>query len=140
MRVITRAEYEKSVCHRLGQAKPLPFRKVLFADGSGPQRNCCHDNVDRWIKENPGSSALRGWVDYMPSVNGTLLTAHSVVREIGGRSFDITPLADERVRDTMRFVPHLGNQEEFHFMRKSNIFIECPGGRSNEAAPNAHIF
>jgi len=69
-------------------------------------------------------------VDYMPSVNGILLTAHSVVRGIDGKLFDITPLADERVRDTMRFVPHLGNQEEFHSMRKSNNFIDCPCGQS----------
>jgi hypothetical protein len=128
--VITRAEYEKSVCCRLRQATPLPLRRVLFADGSGPLRNCCHDNVDRWVKENLGTSVVRGWVDYMPSVNGVLLAAHSVVRGIDGKLFDITPLADERVRATMRFVPHPGNQEEFHSMRKSNIFIDCPCGWS----------
>jgi hypothetical protein len=47
----------------------------------------------------------------MPSVNGTLLTAHSVVRGANGELFDITPLADERVRARMRFVPHLGDDQ-----------------------------
>jgi hypothetical protein len=62
----------------------------------------------------------------MPSVNGILLTAHSVVRDTKGEMFDITPLADERIRTAMRFVPHLGDQQLFLSMKESNIFIECP--------------
>ena len=62
------------------------------------------------VKENPGTSVVRGWVDYRPGVNGVLLTAHSVARGTDGQLFDITRFADERVRDTRRFVPHLGGE------------------------------
>lgn len=122
---VVRVEYEKSICQRLGQAKPVSFRDVLFADGSEPKRNCCHANVDRWVRENPGTNVVRGWVDYMPAVNGRMLTAHSVVRNTDGNLLDITPLADERVRPSMRFVPHVGDEQLFLSMKNSNIFIEC---------------
>jgi hypothetical protein len=94
-------------------------------DGSEPQQNCCHDNVDRGVSENSGTSGVRGWADYMPTVNGRMLTAHSVVRGIDGNLFDITPLADERVRPAMRFLPHVGDEQLFLLMKESNIFIEC---------------
>jgi hypothetical protein len=54
------------------------------------------------------------------------LTAHSVVRDADGRLFDITPLGDERVRPTMRFVPHFGDEQLFLSMKKSSNVIECP--------------
>jgi hypothetical protein len=120
-----RTEYEKSVCRRLGQAKPVPFRKVLFADGSEPLKSCCHDNVDRWVGENSGTVIVRGWVDYMPTVNGRMLTAHSVVQALDGHLIDITPLADERIRRAMRFVAHIGDENLFLLMKQSGIFIEC---------------
>jgi len=121
-----RAQYEKSICHQLNEAKPVPFQKVIFADNSEPQANSCHENVDRWVKENPGTSVVRGWVDYMASVNGQMLTAHSVVRTSDGNLLDITPLADERVRPAMRFVPHVGDENLFSSLRQSSIFIDCP--------------
>jgi hypothetical protein len=120
-----RAKYEKSVCQRLALAKPVPLREVLFADGSEPEKNRCHDNVDRWVRENSGASVMRGWVNYMPTVNGIMLTAHSVVRDADGKLFDITSLADERVRPAMRFVPHIGDEQLFHSTKESSIFIEC---------------
>jgi hypothetical protein len=61
----------------------------------------------------------------MPSMNGTLLTAHSVVRDMDGQLFD-TPLADERVQDTIRFVPHLGDEQLFLSMKALGINIDCP--------------
>jgi hypothetical protein len=54
------------------------------------------------------------------------LTAHSVVRGADGQLFDITPLAAEYVRPTMRFIPHIGDEQLFLSMQESNIFIECP--------------
>ena len=122
---LVRAEYEKSVCQRLGRAKPVPFRKALFADGSEPQQSRCHQNVDRWVRENPGTNVVRGWVDYMPAVTGRMLTAHSVVQDTDGNLLDITPVADERVRPSMRFVPHTGDERLFFSMKELDIFIEC---------------
>lgn len=62
----------------------------------------------------------------MPTLNGMMLTAHSVVRDADGKLFDITRLADERVRPSMLFVPHVGDEQLFLLMRQSNSFIECP--------------
>jgi|SRR6266496_2328791 len=121
----TRPEYEESICRLLWQAKPLLFREVSFADGSVPLRNRCHDNVERWVKENSGATVVGGWVTYADFGLSIGLTAHSVVQGTDGQLFDITPLADERVRDTMRFVPHLGDEQLFLSMKGSNIFIEC---------------
>jgi hypothetical protein len=120
-----RVAYEKAVCCRLREANPVPYRRVLFADGSRPQQNCCHDNVERWVRENLGTSAVSGWVDYMPAVNGRRLTAHSVVRGTDGKLFDITPLADERVRPALRFVPHVGDEQLFSQMKQLEIECRC---------------
>jgi len=53
------------------------------------------------------------------------LTAHSVVRDQNGQLIDITPLGNERDRVGMRFVPHIGTEQEFKSMKDSNVFIEC---------------
>ncbi|HEB3529301.1 TPA: hypothetical protein RZC51_000759 [Burkholderia cenocepacia] len=54
------------------------------------------------------------------------LTAHSVVRGADDVLFDITPLEREEERKGMRFVPHLGSEDEFTAERQRNIFINCP--------------
>jgi hypothetical protein len=59
-------------------------------------------------------------------IMGTMLTAHSVVREPAGTLYDITPLGDESVRASLRFVPHIGTEEEFWQWEKSNRCICCP--------------
>ncbi len=41
------------------------------------------------------------------------LTAHSIFQSPDGTRYDITPLADERPRQAMRFVEHLGDDKEF---------------------------
>jgi hypothetical protein len=120
-----RIAYEKSVCERLCQAQPVPFRWVSFADGSTPQIGCCHENVDKWVKEHSGSTAVRGWVVYMAVPNGIQLTAHSVVRDSDGQLLDITPLSDDRIRRSMRFVPHLGDDQLFLSIKGSCTFITC---------------
>jgi hypothetical protein len=55
-----------------------------------------------------------------------MLTAHSVVRDPDGTLYDITPLGDEGVRASLRFVPHAGTEEEFWQWEKSNRCICCP--------------
>ena len=117
MTVTSRATYEIRICDALTVATVPPFHQVLFADWV-PRISHCHENVDFWVERNPRHSAVRGWVLYMPCVHesgvmGTMLTAHSVVRDPDGNLYDITPLGDEGVRASLRFVPHVGTEEEF---------------------------
>jgi hypothetical protein len=123
---MTRIKYERSVCDRLAQASLVAFRNVTFVDGSLPLPTACHQNADRWAEENPGASVVRGWVTYADFGLSVGLTAHSVVRGRDGQLFDITPLGNERDRAGMRFVPHLGTEQEFMMMKESSIFIHCP--------------
>jgi hypothetical protein len=123
--VVDRAEYVKSVCERLGKAKPVPYLEVQFADGSQPEQNCCHRNAERWAREHPGTIVVRGWVDFMPAVSGRRLTAHSVLQDADGWQFDITPIADKGVRPSLRFVPHIGDEQLFQSMKQESIFIDC---------------
>lgn len=123
---MTRTEYEKSVCSRLAQAVRVPYRGVSFADGSAPVMSACHQNVGRWVEENTGTTVVRGWVTYADYGLSIGLTAHSVVRDPDGQLIDITPLGNERDRTEMRFVPHIGSEQEFRSMKESNVFIECP--------------
>jgi hypothetical protein len=123
---MTRAEYEESICQRLEQAVRVPHHKVLFADGSEPFQSACHENVDRWVKENPGFTPVWGWVTYVDYWVSVGLTAHAIVRDQRGQLIDITPLGNERERAGMRFVPHTGTREEFMSMKQADIFINCP--------------
>jgi len=122
---MTRAEYERSVCDRLANATRIPFRPVSFADGTVPKVGDCHRNADKWVEENPGTVVIRGWVTYADFGLAIGLTAHSVVQDRDGQLIDITPLGNERDRVGMRFVPHIGSEQEFTSMKDSNVFIEC---------------
>jgi hypothetical protein len=123
---MTRNDYEKSICDRMAEAVSVPYRGVSFADGSTPVQSACHDNADRWVKENPEFAVARGWVTFADYGLSVGLTAHSVVRDSDGQFLDITPLGNERDRAGMRFIPHVGTEQEFRSMKISNIFIECP--------------
>lgn len=116
----------KSICERLAQASPVIFREVSFADGSLPVESACHQNADKWVKENPGTVVVRGWVTYVDLGVSIELTAHSVIRDRDGQLFDITPLGDKRDRAGMRFLSHVGTEQEFAKIKESGIFIECP--------------
>jgi len=91
--MMTRSEYEKSVCDRLSHATHVRFRLVSFADGTAPEVGDCHRNADRWVQENPGATVVRGWVTYANFGLSIGLAAHSVVRTRDGQFLDITPLA-----------------------------------------------
>jgi hypothetical protein len=58
-------------------------------------------------------------------VMGTMLTAHSVIRDPDGTLYDITLLGDESIRASLRFVPHDGTGEEFRQWEISNRCICC---------------
>ncbi len=123
-----RAEYEAAICKQLMGAKPVPFRKVSL-DGWRPRASPhCHENVDTWVRAMRGHRAVRGWVFlkecYTGSGFGEELTAHSVVRDEKGNLFDITPIQDEKLRQSMRFVLHVG--DERLFWEFANRSICCP--------------
>jgi hypothetical protein len=121
---MTRAEYAKLICRRLYQAVNVPFRIVSLAEWF-PRVAYCHPNVDSWVGAHPGDTAVRGWVTYADFGLSIRLTAHSVVRGADGQLFDITPLENELYRDSMRFIPHPGDEQSFASMMKADIFIDC---------------
>jgi hypothetical protein len=106
------AEYQRSICNRLRGAETVPFVRCCIGTWE-PRVAHCHENVDHWVGSNPGHTPLRGWVTCGDSGAAVLLTPHSVVRGRDGRSFDITPLENEKIRHSMRFVPHIGSEAEF---------------------------
>ncbi|HEV2398579.1 MAG TPA: hypothetical protein VGS27_16665 [Candidatus Sulfotelmatobacter sp.] len=116
----------KSICERLAHASQVAFREVSFADGSLPVESACHQNADKWVKENPGTVVVRGWVTYADFGASIGLTAHSVIRDRDGELADITPLENKRDRAGMRFLSHVGTEQEFAKIKESGIFIECP--------------
>jgi hypothetical protein len=124
--MLTRGDYEVSICTRRREAVPVLFRPVLLADWC-PKVAECHLNVDRWVEANPGDTAVRGWVTYASFGHAIGLTAHSVVRGKDGQLFDITPLenGNEYLRAGMRFIPHIGDEQAFSAMRELDIYINC---------------
>lgn len=54
------------------------------------------------------------------------LAAHLVVRDTDGRLIDITPLGNEDYRQSLRFVPHLGDENVFFAMVNIDICLNCP--------------
>jgi hypothetical protein len=121
-------EYKAAVSRALLSATVVPFVAVS-PDGWQPKIAGCHPNVDRFVDENPGHTAVRGWVT-LGTDGGTqiLLTHHSVVRRSDGRLFDLTPLEDESIRPTMRFVPHVGSEDFFHLKNLFQPFLICDVG------------
>lgn len=103
----------------------MPFRQVSLGDWR-PKVGDCHANVNIWVKANPGTTAVRGWVTYASFGIAIGLTAHSVVRDTDPRLIDITPLENEHNRSSMRFVPHLGDEDVFFAVLKMDICINCP--------------
>jgi hypothetical protein len=129
-KAITMADYEADICGRWDNAKKVPFEPASLSGGQ-PRESKCHENVDTFVRENTnwGYSAVRGWINTPHLSEGVRLTAHSVVKAPDGRLFDITPFSDERLRDTTRFVPHIGSDECFFTIKEKSIFIDCPSLR-----------
>jgi hypothetical protein len=112
------------------RAEHVPFRLVSLPDGS-PKKANCNANVDSWVATIPVPPPVRGWLFHADFQIMKWLTAHSVVRDVDGQLFDITPIADERVRPVTRFVPHLGDEQGFLRMRKLGNEIYCPSEEQN---------
>jgi len=123
--MMSRADYEASICKHLHRATSIPFREVKLRDKS-PDFGCCHRNVDKWVEAHPEMTALRGWVTYASFGSATGLTAHSVVQDGEGNLFDITPLQKEELRKGMRFIQHVGDEQLFSAMKALGNCFNCP--------------
>jgi len=124
MVMTSRSDYEASICQRLGEALRVPFRHVSLP-GWSPEVADCHANVDKWVQVHPECTATREWVTYADLGVAIGLTAHSVVRNIDGHLFDITPLGNEDCRFGMRFIPYLGEDRDFFALKEVGIYINC---------------
>jgi hypothetical protein len=56
---------------------------VRFPDWE-PKAACCHDNVDAWVKANPGSRSIRGWLIQGGCDPIFIIAAHSIVQRRDG--------------------------------------------------------
>lgn len=119
-----RERYRLGICDALQTAGSIPFRDVIFRDGSAPERNKCHENVDRFVAENPVYKAVRGWT----SINDWIRDAHSIVEGPSGERFDITPFEPESCRSATRFAEHMGDEESFQGERayQGQFYCTCP--------------
>lgn len=119
----TQKEYEILICSSREFAVILPFVDVS-SHGWVPIVSNCHSNVDRWVAENPGCRAVRGWICYISfGLCGERLTGHSVVRTSDGSLIDITPVPPGAQRAEL-FIEHRGNLSLFFAMSRHDI--DCP--------------
>lgn len=124
---MTRDEYERDFCARVGTASFVPFKPDAGFDGWEPKVGGCHENVDHWVKHHVGHTEVRGWIAYISDgYDLVAYTAHSVVRGPDGMLFDVTPLYDTNaIRGG--FISHVGDDATFLAMRTQNLEIRCQG-------------
>jgi hypothetical protein len=90
------------------------FRAVSVGKWKAKPKEC-HENVAYWVKRNPQHQHVRGWL----VCNEDFLIAHAVVRDpTCAKLVDITPLDHDGPFHGMRFIRHLGSDEEFCEIRK----------------------
>ena len=66
----------------------------------------------------PEAKAVRGWLFWGPGVDGRYnIMAHSVVDE-AGVLVDITPIDENTPREGLRFLRHVGTEEEFNVLKE----------------------
>lgn len=96
----------------------LKPKRWTFANGEVPEPGGCHANVDRWIAENPGHKAIRGWVLDGEMGECVNFVAHSAVGMPSGELVDIT------FPKSLSLISHRGSPEFFQLLRQSfpNIF------------------
>jgi hypothetical protein len=51
-----------------------------------PLQTECHPNVDKWVEQDTGATAVRGWVTYADFGDAIVVIAHSVVKQMVGFS------------------------------------------------------
>jgi hypothetical protein len=108
------APYFDRLFERRFTARPVEQRHLAFADGALPQPNQCHDNAQRLAQEHPHLHVVRGWLIVSASEYGLLALAHSILRDIDGTLFDITPMPPEGAPG---FLEQDGDEEQFSLLR-----------------------
>lgn len=103
---------------RVPAASRVAFRSVSFRAGDKPVENQCHENVARWIAENPNCVAVRGWL----VTSGFLFDKHSLVRFADGPLFDFTPL-----KTPTPFIEHPGDEDDFWKLGDQLNLVVHPG-------------
>jgi hypothetical protein len=109
-------DYLRALWERRGASVRVPARSVRFRNGEEPAANACHANVARWVKENSEYTPVRGWLD-----SGGILDAHSVVADVDGTLFDITPLR----MPELHFLRHSGTESEYWALVERHAQIHC---------------
>lgn len=108
--------YFRQLLEREGAAVAIPYCAVRHTDWE-PAKNACHGNVDYWVTRHPGAKPVRGWLFWGPGEDGRYnIMAHSVVDE-AGTLVDITPIDENTPREGLRFLRHLGSEEEFSALK-----------------------
>lgn len=101
---------------RRGEYRTVHHATPSDLRGFSSVRSKCHENVNRWCKENPGHNPMRGWL-----ISGTIFDKHSVVDRGSAGLLDITPLDG---RSESHFLPHDGSQEEFEALPNQVIALD----------------
>jgi len=122
-------DYFDDALLRAATARPLPFRQVKFTDGTDPVRNKCHENVARWVDENPCHRSVRGWLISAGAGASLLLDAHSAVTD-GISEFDITPLLQPCL-----FIRHAGSDQDFTIANAGRSQILWPPAMAEDLPP-----
>jgi hypothetical protein len=102
--------YFQSILSRAGEGV-VPLFIEVTCGGKPPVPAQCHNNVDTFVAENSGFTAVRGW---LIDTSVSTLIAHSVLANDDGALFEIT------CRHSFKFVRHLGEEAEFETIRKKH--------------------
>jgi hypothetical protein len=96
-----------------------------------PTAHLCHENVRQWVKLYPKYTHVYGFLvaNQMPTLDSTLVIAHSVVGAPDGSLNDITP-SESYFRYS--FVRHLGTREEFELIAAEPHMVEVPNSLVRE--------
>lgn len=121
--------YFDALLARRGSAVRLDPRAVRFLDGSAPEPSKCHENADRWVRENPACSVVRGWALEIDSPECSLFVAHSVVDMGDGLLVDIT------LARSLPFLAHEGEAGQFDRLKLRHAQQFWPLPPSNLAIP-----
>jgi hypothetical protein len=107
-----------SLYARRQEAVVVPYEPQTMTSGP-PTEHECHNNVDRWVLEQPNHKSVRGWLVFewnetarliLPMLPLCRFTAHSVVEASDGRLFNLTPSKASR---RYPFLRHHGPDGEF---------------------------
>ena len=105
-----KSAYCEALYEQREEARQVERREVRFRDGSQPERNRCHCNAERFVRENPGYSVVRGWLRTSIWDFQVMFDAHSLVADCDGQLIEITPMLDGM---SLPFLRHVGGEEQF---------------------------